>query len=297
MILVRLRTLIIWLVVAAITVSALVTAVMLRAGADIAAAVDTTESKELPILMYHSLTEKAARVNTYTVPKNSFESDLKFLKDNGYTTVFLSEVIDYVDGKGDLPDKPIVLTFDDGFRDNLTIALPLLQEYNMKAVISIVGSYSERFAALDDKNPDYAYLDWNDINELVSSGCFEIENHTYDMHKLPGDKGNELNRKGAARVKGEDAEQYKKRLTEDLGKTQELLLEHCGITPLVFTYPYGELSKTSESVIRELGFRASLSCLEKTNYITRNNPDCLYCLCRYLRSNKKSAAAILTGSN
>lgn len=293
MIVVRLKTLIIWILIIILIVSAAVSAAVLKSDAD-ALAVDASRSVELPILMYHSLTDKAQKINTYTVSASAFESDLKFIKDNGYTAVTLNQVIDFVDGKSDMPDKPIVITFDDGFRNNLTIALPLLEKYDMKAVVSIVGSYSEKFAALDDKNPDYAYLNWNDIKQLNESGRVEIESHTYDMHMLPGEKGNKFKRKGAAQAKGESADTYKTRLSEDLTKNQDLLRDNCGITPLVFTYPYGELSKTSESIIRELGFRASLSCLEKKNYITQNNPDCLYCLCRYLRSDKKSAAAILS---
>lgn len=293
MIVVRLRTLIIWMLIIMLIICAAVSAAVLGSDADVLA-VDASRSVELPILMYHSLTDKAQKVNTYTVSASAFESDLKYIKDNGYTTVTLNEVIDFVDGKGGLPDKPIVITFDDGFRNNLTIALPLLEKYDMKAVVSIVGSYSEKFAALDDKNPDYAYLDWNDIKQLNESGRVEIESHTYNMHMLPGDKGNEFKRKGAAQAKGETADTYKTRLSEDLTKNQDLLLSSCGITPIVFTYPYGELSKTSEAIVRELGFRASLSCLEKTNYITPNNPDCLYCLCRYLRSDKRSVSAILS---
>lgn len=297
MIVVRLKTLIIWTIIIMLIICTAVTYAVFQSNTEPAAAVDGDMSIELPILMYHSLTDKAAKINTYTVSKDAFEADLKYLKEHGYTAVFLNEVIDYVDGKGDLPEKPIVITFDDGFRNNLTIALPLLEKYDMKAVISIVGSYSEKFSALDDKNPDYAYLDWNDINELNESGRVEIDSHTYNMHMLPGDKGNDLNRKGAAQIKGEDSATYKSRLSEDLNKNQALLRDNCGITPIVFTYPYGEMSKTSEAVIKELGFRASLSCLEKTNYITRGNPDCLYCLCRRLRSNKKSAEAILANKN
>ncbi len=254
---------------------------------------DGTASVELPILMYHSLTDKQSKVNTYTVALSDFEADLKFLKDNGYTTVLLSDVIDYVDGKADLPENPIVLTFDDGFRNNLEFGLPLLEKYDMKAVISVVGSYSEKFAGLDDKNPDYAYLDWNDIKELDASGRVEIDSHTYNMHMLPGVKDNKDSRKGAAQKSSESSEVYKSKLVEDVTKLQNMLKENCGIEPKVFTYPYGELCKTSEATLKELGFRATLSCLEKMNYVSVGNTDSLYCMCRFLRSDKKSAAAIL----
>lgn len=301
MFVIRLRTLV-WAAVIIIAAAALIVfgAIWIYDASDspgFAVPTNGEPAVKLPILMYHSLTDKASNVNTYTVPQSGFEADLKYLQDNGYTTVLMSEVIDYVDGKGDLPEKPIVLSFDDGFRNNLTIGLPLLEKYNMKAVISVVGSYSEKFAALDDKNPDYAYLDWNDIKALKDSGRIEIDNHSYNMHMLPGTKGNTDSRRGAAQKSNEGKESYKKKLTEDVEKTQNMLKEFCGIEPQVFTYPYGELCKTSEITLKELGFRATLSCLEKMNYVSVGNTDSLYCMCRFLRSDKKSAAEILNGAD
>ncbi|MCI5892351.1 MAG: polysaccharide deacetylase family protein [Clostridiales bacterium] len=297
MFVIRLRTLICAVLIGVISVTAAAfAAVWICDSANAPGLVmpaDTKAAVELPILMYHSLTDKSSKINTYTVLVNDFEADLKFIKEHGYTTVLLSEVIDYVDGKANLPEKPIVLTFDDGFRNNLVFGLPLLEKYDMKAVISVVGSYCEMYADCDDKNPDYSYLDWEDINTLKESGRVEIDNHTYNMHMLPGEKENKDARKGASQKINESSEVYKSKLIEDAEKVQNLLSENCGISPQVFTYPYGELCKTSEAALKEIGFRATLSCMEKMNYISVGNNDCLYCMCRFLRSNKKSAAAIL----
>ncbi len=76
---------------------------------------DDRTSVELPIIMYHGLTKNPSKVNAYVIPISSFEEDLKYLKENGYTTVLMEDVINYVDGNEALPEKPIVLTFDDGF--------------------------------------------------------------------------------------------------------------------------------------------------------------------------------------
>lgn len=297
MFVIRLRTLICVVLIGIISVVSVVFAAVLMFDSvnvqGLVIPVDGEPAVELPILMYHSLTDKPSKINTYTVSVKDFEADLKFLQDNGYTTVLLSDVIDYVDGKAELPEKPIVLTFDDGFRNNLEFGLPLLEKYDMKAVISVVGSYCEKFAECDDKNPDYAYLDWNDINVLKKSGRAEIDNHTYNMHMLPGVKENKDSRKGASQKSNESSEAYKSKLIEDVTKLQNMLNDNCGIEPAVFTYPYGEICKTSEETLKELGFRATLSCLEKMNYVSVGNTDSLYCMCRFLRSDKKSAAAIL----
>ena len=66
-----------------------------------------------------------------------------------------------------------MITFDDGFRNNLTDGLPLLEKYGMKATVAVVGCYSERFSDTPDPNPAYAHLSWDDITELTQSGRVE----------------------------------------------------------------------------------------------------------------------------
>ena len=215
------------------------------------------------------------------------------MKENGYTTVLMEDVINYVDGNEALPEKPIVLTFDDGFENNLEYGLPLLEKYDMKAVVSIVGQYAEKFSSIDDSNPEYAYLTWDNIKELVDNDRLEIGNHSYNMHMLPGDKNNKDNRKGVGQKNGESDETYREKFIADTEKNQQLLKDNCDITPVTYAYPYGEMCKNSEAILKELGYRATLSCLQKDNYITQGNPDSLYCLSRYLRSNTKSVAQLL----
>ena len=96
----------------------------------------------------------------------------------------MKEVIDYVNGTGFLPKKPIVLSFDDGYYNNYYYAFPLLKKYNMKAVISIVGKLSDDFSQTPDENPSYAHLTWDDILEMHLSGCWEIQNHSYNCHSF-----------------------------------------------------------------------------------------------------------------
>lgn len=251
------------------------------------------ESVELPIIMYHGLTENPSKVNTYVIPVSDFESDLKYLKENGYTAVFMQQVIDYVEGDGELPEKPVVLTFDDGFENNYEYGLPLFEKYDMRGVVSIVGKYTEDYSKISDENPEYAYLNFETISKMVDSGRFEMANHSYNMHSLPKDKGNADNRKGAAQTAGESDEVYREKLTTDTEKNQKLLTDNCGITPNVYTYPYGELTKTSEAILRDLGFKATLSCMENMNYVTKGSSESLFCLCRYLRDNKRSVQQIL----
>lgn len=237
-----------------------------------------TEQEEkifLPVIMYHSITNDNSKINDYIVSVETVENDLKYLAENGYKTVFTEDVIEYVNG-GTLPEKPVIITADDGFYNNLTYLLPLLEKYDMKAVISIVGYYTEVIAEKDPHVPEYSYLTWNDINTLLDSERIEIANHTYDMHSSDY-------RKGCSKFSWENDDDYANALFEDIGLCQTMLSLNCRIIPAVFTYPYGKISSESIPILKTMGFSAAFSCYERPNYITRN-PECLFTLDRYNRS-------------
>ena len=238
---------------------------------------EEADGVSLPILMYHSVLKDKSRAGKYVVSPDTLEQDMLYLKDRGYTTVVMEDLINYVENGVPLPEKPVMLTFDDGHLNNKTYVYPLLQKHGMKAVISIVGEYTELFSNTPDPNPAYAYLTWDDIREMSGSGVVEFQSHSYALH-------NEKPRKGAAKKRGENTAAYQKMLTDDLSKLQDCLAQKSGITPTTFTYPFGAISKDSTSVVKALGFKASLSCYEKPNCITRD-PDCLYELNRYNRAN------------
>ena len=82
-----------------------------------------TDSVKLPVIMYHSLLKDEKLQNDYTVSPTLFENDLKYLTENGYTTVVVKDLTDYVYGKKSLPEKCIMLTFDDGYFYNLAKVL------------------------------------------------------------------------------------------------------------------------------------------------------------------------------
>ncbi len=248
-----------------------------------------TEAKadtvEVPILMYHSISKTETK-GDYIITVDSFEEDLKFLTENGYTTIVMDDLINYTQGKTDLPEKPIVLTFDDGYFNNYAYAYPLLEKYNCRAVISVIGYYTELYSNSPDENPAYSHITWTDINKMKDSGLIEFQNHSYNLHTT--DKG----RNGAKKKRGEPLEQYKKKLTDDLQKLQDAFSTNTNYIPTTFTYPFGGVSEASFDIIKEMGFKASLSCENKTNHLSRD-PEELFMLNRFIRTQKKSAQAIL----
>ncbi len=229
----------------------------------------------LPVIMYHSVF--SGTPEEYIVTPVQFENDLSWLAENGYTSVTAQQLTDYVNDKGNLPEKSVMITFDDGCYNNLSDVLPLLEKYDMHAIVSVVGQYTDVTAENDPHIPAYSYLTWDDINRLIASGRVEIGNHTYNMHSFKGD------RKGCSKNPDENEEEYRRILTEDLSRLQSEIHEHTNTLPAVFAYPFGFISSESLPVIRELGFAVTLTCSERPNYITRN-PECLYGINRYNRS-------------
>ncbi len=231
----------------------------------------------LPVIMYHSIREPA---NDYQLSPAALASDLRYLKKHGYESVTAAQLIDYTHGIGELPEHPVLITFDDGFYNNLSDALPLLEEYDMHAIVSIVGKYTDETAPADPHVPAYSYLTWEDVQELLDSERIEIGSHTYDLHR------NE-ERAGSSIRLGEDADAYQTMLREDLSQLQLQCSEKTGTSPAIFAYPYGFVCRESIPVLKDLGFLVTLTCREVPNYITRD-PACLYGLGRYHRSPKYS---------
>lgn len=284
MLVIKFRTLVIYILIAVFTVCTFGSFL----SRDITASVNLPDDGvKLPILMYHGITDEAGKIGRYVISKKMFKEDLEYLSQMGYTTVTADEVIAYVKGEGELPQKPVMLTFDDGYYNNYCYGYPLLKEYNAKAVISIIGKYTDMYTELEEENPAYSHITWTEVTEMMESGVVEFQNHSYDLHSL--DKG----RRGAGKKKNEAEDEYKKMLKGDIGLLQEKMQENTGYTPTTFAYPFGNISQASYSVLDELGFVASFGCEEKVNIIKRGELSCLKCMDRFLRSDKKSARKIL----
>ena len=242
----------------------------------------------LPIVMYHSLLNEEKRQGKYVVDPDQFERDLEYLLEQGYETITVQDLLDYVHGVKDLPQKPIMITFDDGYYNNYHYAYPILKKYQCKAVISPVGSYSDEYSQSGEVSPNYSYLTWDHIKEMADSGWVEFQNHSYDLHSTSGA------RKGIQQKDGESEEAYRQVLSEDLLLMQEKLTEAIGnYTPTAFVYPFGAQSESSLPILKELGFQCTLTCVSKMNVITKD-PDSLFELGRYLRPSGSSAEEFFT---
>ena len=196
----------------------------------------------------------------------------------------MQDVIDYVKNGTPLPEKPIILSFDDGYYNNYAYAFPLAQQYDMKLVIAPIIAKTEEYSRANEENANYGHITWDNMKEMVDSGYVEIQNHTYNLH------ASNQQQVGIKKRKGESESDYQARITQDIQTAQNSITENMGTAPTTFVYPFGAFSDTTESYIRSMGFQATFVCESRTNILTQN-PECLYGLGRYLRTNETDSAA------
>jgi len=184
---------------------------------------------KVPILMYHYISHPPENADEYrldlsTTPEN-FRAQLQFLVDNGYETIDLYDLSLAIAGEIDLPEKPVIITLDDGYRDNYENAFPLLKELGLEATFFVVTEF------VDQGNSNY--LNWAMIEEMAKAGM-RIEPHS-KTHP-------DLTRYDRDFV-----------LWEVLGSA-ETIAAHIGYRPRYFAYPGGRYDDDVRKIVAELDF-------------------------------------------
>lgn len=133
----------------------------------------TTKDINIPVLCYHDVTPNNPNNNELLVNPQKFKEQLKYLKDNNYTPITLDELYDYLKNKKPIPEKPVVITIDDGYEGNYDYAYPILKEFNFPATIFVISNY---VGAKD-------YMTADELKEMSDNGI-EIESHTFKHDDL-----------------------------------------------------------------------------------------------------------------
>lgn len=147
---------------------------------------NSVEEKEVkvPILLYHNIIE-SGEGDIANISAKVFETHILALDKAGYKVISLNDYISYVNGKKNLPEKPVIITFDDGYSSNYEIAFPILKRYRIPATIFVVaGTVGERAEGGKVNNPHFT---WEQAAEMHASGLIDIESHTLshsDLSKL-----------------------------------------------------------------------------------------------------------------
>ena len=232
----------------------------------------------LPILMYHQISADPSKLSQYVISPEEFESDLQLIQQHGYTTITVNDLINYAYHQAKLPEKPIMLTFDDGYESDYVYAFPLLKKYKEKAVFSIIGNYADLYSGDVHKDISYSHLSWDQIKEMHDSKLAEFHHHSYNMHNVS-------RRRGALKRKNESYDEYKHIINNDLDKLNTEFVQYIGTPSTAFTCPYGFYNEALKQALKEFGFTAVLTTNEQFNKLT-GNPEELYSLNRFVRSHR-----------
>lgn len=243
-------------------------------------AVFSQTQAEIPIIMYHQISENESIFGDYVIPTALLKSDFQYMKENGITPISFADASDFVKTGKKLPKNPVIITFDDGERSFLTKVVPLLEEFRYHANINIVGALVDLYTENGDTDDRYAYLNNADIKILSENPLVELGCHSYNLHSLS-------ERRGMGKLYGESDEDYKKIIEEDINKFNEKIKNLIGNVPTILAYPYGIRNDILFNFAKQSGFTVTLTCREAVNKITVGGD--LYELGRYNRPYGKTS--------
>lgn len=174
----------------------------------------------IPVLMYHKIGPE--KDNDAVLSEKNFKEQMQFLKDNGYHPITMDQLYAYVTRGEAVPEKPVLLSFDDGYADTYTIVYPLLKELGFPSVVFV--------------NPSDVgtRLTWDQLREMKEGGM-TISNHGY-RHVEMGTLSKEEQK-------------------ANIMKGQEALKKELGIDNPWFCYPYGDVNTSTEQIVKDSGIK------------------------------------------
>lgn len=197
--------------------------------------------EKLPILLYHNITvsEPTADLDLH-ISKSNFIKHLEYLKNSGYTTITFKDYYSHRVYGTSLPEKPIIITFDDGYKSNYEIAYPLLKEYGFCATIfTVTNSSYQPFSTI------YPHFNWEEANEMQKSGIIDIESHSanHSLHDFLSASDIIYNTK----------------------KSYYDICVNLRKVPFTYAYPSGKFSLLSQFLVADMGYKIQVIVGGKIN--------------------------------
>jgi biofilm PGA synthesis lipoprotein PgaB len=232
--------------------------------------------EELTVLSYHEIANRGdAVVPLYAVTPTDFVRQMDWLRNHGFHFVSISDVLAAREGRTPLPEKAVLVTFDDAYQSVVDHAWPVLKAFRIPAVVNVVGGWLEAKGTVnfDGKELPRAKLaSWRALRELAESGLVEIGSHSFDLHRgIPGNPQGNLQPAGttrgwlADRSRYETEPEYRRRIEADLGRNAKLIRKHTGRSPRVIAWPYGRYNATTRRIADSLGARVGLTLDDGAN--------------------------------
>jgi len=193
-------------------------------------------SKGASILMYHFI-EHNNDLPLLAVKPEIFKKQMKYLKDNNYQVIKLSNLVNLLKNGEELPKKIVVLTFDDGFKNNYSNAFPILKEYNFPATIFLTVGWVGKEVITSPGN--FPALNWNEIEEMHKSGLIDFQPHTMTHPKLDRITLGEIE--------------------SEIIQSKKIIQERLNKKCFFFAPPKGRYSQEIKEILENEGFEAVLT--------------------------------------
>lgn len=249
---------------------------------------------QVPVLMYHHI-DPQADDNT-TITPETFEAQIAALAEAGYTAVFPDDLAAYVREGRELPEKPVVITFDDGYLSNYEYAWPILEKYGMVATIFVIGStVGDTDHYKDTDYPITPHFSYTQAKEMVDSGVISIQSHTYDMHQWGPYEDTDQPRENLLPLEGESEADYRAALSADCETIRREIQVGTGEEAVhVMAFPGGYYDTLSLVTLLENGFDISFSTEVGTNTLVKGMDQSLLALDRYNMNESLSVEEMLS---
>lgn len=190
---------------------------------------------KVPVLLYHHVKPESVAIRlkqtALTVDSGIFEQQMAYLVSQGYKVITAKQLVDALSLNAKLPSKTIVLTFDDGYKDDYDYVYPILQKYH------IIGNFMIATGLIGGSD----YLSWSQLEDMYRSGLVYLTDHTWSHFAL--------GRGTPDKIKFET----------ETAKNQ--LQEHTGQKIDIFTYPYGSFNNRAIDILRNDGFIGAFSTI------------------------------------
>jgi biofilm PGA synthesis lipoprotein PgaB len=233
-------------------------------------------SQRFLVINYHDIVDNSVNLKTQNPPdkqavsQKNFAAHLAWLKNNHYRVISVQDLVDAAAGRQDLPDKAVMLTFDDGYQSFYTRVFPLLKKYRYPATLALVGSWMED-QHVDDR-PEIPLMTWPQVREVVASGLVEIASHSYDLHHgiVSNPQGNEQSAV-TSRLYDKEYDEYEKdeayrqRIFEHMGKSADFIFQNLGMRPRVMVWPYGEYNDIAVDAAKMAGLTITMGLQDGRN--------------------------------
>ena len=213
-------------------------------------------------LVYHDIPETAV-VND-DISRKDFLEQLEYLRSHGFTFVSPAQILAAKEGKAKLPDKAVLLTFDDSYVSFYTFVFPALKRFGAHAILSVVPSWIEYPGTMEYK--DKRFMNWREIREVADSGLVTIASHSWGLHRMV--QSNPVGNMEPAPStfaylpalgRYETDEEFRERIRSDLARSIEILTVRLGKRPRILTWPYGAFTGIGIEEAKKLGFDMTLT--------------------------------------